>query len=277
MLNFIRMAVIKIPTNFNIDLEFEVPEFYRRILALVIDTVILFFYLKIAIAFLESMARGDFGSSDDRWQNLHWTAICIILGPPFFYHIVMEILLNGQSVGKKIMQLRVVNENGGRASISQLFIRWMLRDIWFLLILMMGLSKESTGEKTEAVILVLAVVGFFIADIILVVSSKKGQRIGDLLAKTILIRTQTKGDIEDTVFIEVADSYVPSFPQIMQLSDKDINSIKSILETARKRGDYMMAESAAAKIKSHLKIESGMAAFDFLDVLLKDYNYLSVK
>jgi hypothetical protein len=63
----------------------------------------------------------------------------------------------------------------------------------------------------------------------------------------------------------------------MQLSDKDINSIKSILETARKRGDYMMAESATAKIKSHLKIESGMAAFDFLDVLLKDYNYLSVK
>ena len=33
------MAVIKIPTNFNIDLEFEVPEFFRRILALVIDTV----------------------------------------------------------------------------------------------------------------------------------------------------------------------------------------------------------------------------------------------
>ena len=116
---------------------------------------------------------------------------------------------------------------------------------------------------------------FFITDIILVVSSKKGQRIGDLLAKTILIRTQTKGDIGDTVFIEVADSYVPSFPQIMQLNDRDINSIKNILETARRKGDYDMAASAAEKIKAHLKINSGMPPFDFLDVLLKDYNFLS--
>ena len=63
----------------------------------------------------------------------------------------------------------------------------------------------------------------------------------------------------------------------MQLSDKDINAIKSILETARKKGDFNMAEAASYKIKSHLKIESNMSPFDFLDVLLKDYNYLSTK
>ena len=269
------MAVIKIPTNFNIDLEFEVPEFFRRILALVIDTVILFFYFKISYAVIISIARSNISDTENIWQNLHWTYIFLVMGPIFFYHILMEIMLNGQSVGKKIMQLRVVNENGGRASIPQLFIRWMLRDIWFLMILMMGFSKFFTGENTQATFLVLSVLAFFITDIILVVSSKKGQRIGDLLAKTILIRTQTKGDIEDTVFIEVADSYVPSFPQIMQLNDRDINSIKNILETARRKGDYDMAASAAEKIKAHLKINSGMPPFDFLDVLLKDYNFLS--
>ena len=168
-----------------------------------------------------------------------------------------------------------MNENGGKAGISQLFIRWMLRDIWFLLLLLMGLGKIYTGENTQAIILVLSVIGFFITDIILVVASKKGQRLGDLLARTILIRTQTKGDIEDTVFIEVADSYVPSFPQIMQLSDRHINSIKNILDTARRKGDYHMAETAAAKIKAQLKIESGMPAFEFLDFLLKDYYFLS--
>jgi hypothetical protein len=63
----------------------------------------------------------------------------------------------------------------------------------------------------------------------------------------------------------------------MQLSDKDINAIKSILETARKKGDFHMADAASAKIKNHLKIESDMPSFDFLDVLLKDYNYLSTK
>ena len=71
----------------------------------------------------------------------------------------------------------------------------------------------------------------------LVVSSKKSQRIGDILARTIVIRTNRKASIEETVFQEVADSYTPVFPQIMQLSDRDINAIKSILETARKKGD----------------------------------------
>jgi hypothetical protein len=110
-----------------------------------------------------------------------------------------------------------------------------------------------------------------------VVSSKKGQRIGDVLAHTILIRTNTRADIEETVFQEVADTYTPVFPQIMQLSDKDINAIKSILETAKRKGDFNMAATASEKIKAHLKINSSMSPFDFLDVLLKDYNYLSVK
>ncbi len=269
------MSVLKIPTNFNIDLEFEIPEFYRRMFALIIDFILLIFYINIADAILRSLAWNIDYKDDDNWLNLYWISVVIKLGPVLIYHALMEITLNGQSVGKKVMQIRVVNENGGKASISQFLIRWLLRDIWFIIILFIGLQKEDHGEKAESVFLFLMVAAYFITDIILVVSSKKGQRIGDLLARTILIRTHAKSNIEDTVFIEVADSYIPSFPQIMQLSDKDINAIKSILETARKKGDYAMAEAACAKIKAHLKIESGMPPFDFLDVLLRDYNFLS--
>ena len=42
------MGVIKVPTSFNIDVEFEIPEFYRRLIALLIDMLIQFFYYKIA-------------------------------------------------------------------------------------------------------------------------------------------------------------------------------------------------------------------------------------
>ena len=63
----------------------------------------------------------------------------------------------------------------------------------------------------------------------------------------------------------------------MLLSDRDINAIKSILETARKKGDWDMAAAASEKIKAHLKIDAPMTPFEFLDILLKDYNYLSVK
>jgi uncharacterized RDD family membrane protein YckC len=268
------MAAIKVPTSFNIDVEFEIPEFYRRLIALLIDILIMYFYLRIALEFYKSIARSSNFMDPDTGYNLQALGLLLFL-PILIYHVVLEITMNGQSVGKKIMALRVVNENGGRASISQFLIRWLLRDIWFLLLLAIGM--QGSGQGAESVFIILGVIAFFITEIVLVVSSKKGQRIGDILAHTILIRTNKQSSIEETVFQEVADNYTPSFPQIMQLSDRDINAIKSILETARRKGDIDMAAAASEKIKAHLKIDSPMSPFEFLDILLKDYNYLSVK
>lgn len=264
------MGAIKVPTNFNIELDFEVPEFYKRLLSLLIDVIIQYFYLRIAGEIYNNIRPDD--------DPLGGLGLLFFL-PVMVYHAALEITLNGQSIGKKVMGLRVVDEFGGKPSISQFLIRWLLRisDLWIVIVLIVVLSTPNLSNDPESLFAILAALAFLITDIVLVVSSKKGQRIGDILAKTIIISIRTKSNIEETVFQEVADNYVPSFPQIMQLSDKDINAIKSILETARKKGDYNMAEAAAEKIRSHLKIDSGMAAFEFLDVLLKDYNYLSVK
>ena len=117
--------------------------------------------------------------------------------------------------------------------------------------------------------------GLFFTDVILVNASKKNQRLGDMLAHTLLIKANQKHSIQDTVFLNIGDGYKPSFPQVMQLSDRDMNSLKSILDTAKKRGDFNLAAMAAEKIKSHLKIETSLSPFDFLEILLKDYNYLS--
>jgi hypothetical protein len=110
---------------------------------------------------------------------------------------------------------------------------------------------------------------------VILVNSKKQQRLGDLLAHTLVINTTKKESISDTVFLDVEHSYVPSFPQVMQLSDRDINALKGILDTAKKRHDYNLAEMASQKIKSHLKIDTPLSPYDFLETLLKDYNYLS--
>jgi hypothetical protein len=184
--------------------------------------------------------------------------------------------MNGQSVGKKVLGIRVVNENGGRPSISQFIIRWLIRTSDYIYIVIIYTAEYF--QNTGIILIVLAIYSpLTIIDIILVVSTKKSQRIGDILAHTILVRTNARGSMEETVFMEVADNYVPVFPQIMRLSDKDINAIKSILDTARKKGDFNLAAMASEKIKSHLKINSSLSPFDFLDTLLKDYNYLSIK
>lgn len=269
------MAVIKIPTSFNIDLEFEIPEFYRRMLALFIDMLIEFLYLRFAFIMLEEIAY-SFSSDDDAGHAI-WALSLLFLLPVLLYHLVLEITMNGQSFGKKIMKLRVVNENGGRPSVSQYIIRWLLRlsDLWIVMILLILISNPDFGRNATLTFVVLAALGFLITDIILVITTPKSQRLGDILAKTILIRTGSKGSIEDTVFVPVADNYTPAFPQIMQLSDKDINAVKSILASALKSGDERVAETAAEKIKAHLNIATNLPPVEFLQVLLKDYNYLS--
>ncbi|TXJ29391.1 MAG: RDD family protein [Chitinophagaceae bacterium] len=271
------MALIKVPTSFNIEVEFEIPEFYKRLFSLLIDVLMEIVYLFIATKIMRAITENYDFTDDDSMYDLSAIGMLLIL-PVMVYHVVLEITMNGQSIGKKIMGIRVVNENGGRPSISQFLIRWLLRvsDLWILAILFI-LSTRGMAGSVETGFLLLAALAFLVTDIVLVVSSKKGQRIGDILAKTILIRISSKASIEETIFQEVEDSYTPSFPAIMQLSDRDINAIKSILETSRKKNDHSMAMAAADKIKNHLQIHSDLDPYTFLDVLLKDYNYLSVK
>jgi uncharacterized RDD family membrane protein YckC len=271
----ILMSTLKVPTSFNIDVEFEIPEFFRRFLSLLIDLVIQFLYLVLASKILSLIFTNLEKSKDFDYDRLAY--IFLMYLPIFLYHVSLEITLNGQSFGKKIMQLRVVNENGGRASVSQFLIRWLLRvsDTWIVLAIVVLMEGAAMGGNNEGSFIVLGILLFLITDIILVISSPKGQRIGDILARTILIRTHTKSSITETVFQEVENTYTPQFPQIMRLSDKDINAIKSILESARRRNDDAVADTAAEKIKRHLGIETQMPPSEFLEILLKDYNYLS--
>jgi hypothetical protein len=182
--------------------------------------------------------------------------------------------MNGQSIGKRIIGIKVISEKGGKPSISQYIIRWLIRtsDIALAGIILSIVLSTLYGNF----IFFAGAFGFLmlVVDVILV-NTKKQQRLGDILAHTILIEARQRERIEDTIFQEVSQDYVPSFPQVMKLTDRDINALKGILDTARKRNDYNMAEMASQKIKSHLKIDTALSPFDFLEVLLKDYNYLS--
>ena len=83
------MAVIKVPTNFNIDVEFEIPEFYRRLISLLIDVVIEYFYLRIAGEIYTSIQRNS-GWDTDTQYNLQAVGLLLIL-PVLLYHINIEI------------------------------------------------------------------------------------------------------------------------------------------------------------------------------------------
>ena len=68
-----------------------------------------------------------------------------------------------------------------------------------------------------------------------VIATPYTQRIGDIVAGTILIDTRNRTSWEDTVFTELTENYQPRYPQVMQLSDKDINTLKGIISAVRKK------------------------------------------
>ncbi len=182
------MGAIKVPTNFNIELDFEVPEFYRRMIALMIDMLIQYFYLRIAGEIFDSILRNRDYFDNDSQHNL-WALSWLLVLPIMLYHFVLELTMNGQSIGKKILGLRVVDELGGKPSFSQFVIRWLLRlsDVWIVILLFYILSLVADNgefDNAQTVLIIVFGLGFLVTDIVLVVSSKKGQRIGDILAKT---------------------------------------------------------------------------------------------
>jgi hypothetical protein len=184
--------------------------------------------------------------------------------------------MNGQSVGKRLMGIQVVNENGGKPSVSQYIIRWLIRTSDYMVLVIIIYSPYITVFGMQFFWALGGSLALLITDIILV-NTKKNQRLGDLLAHTILINTRQKNSIGDTIFLQIAEGHAPSFPQVMQLSDRDVNALKSILDAAKKHNDYDLALNASEKIKAHLKIDTSLSPFDFLEVLLKDYNYLSAQ
>jgi hypothetical protein len=70
---------------------------------------------------------------------------------------------------------------------------------------------------------------------VLVNTTIKNQRLGDILAHTMLISTQQTGAFEDTIYLDVQEGYVPLFPEVMKMSDYNINSLKEIISAIKNK------------------------------------------
>ena len=117
-----------------------------------------------------------------------------------------------------------------------------------------------------------------ISTIIIVAVTPKSQRLGDLAAGTVVVNTKTKLTIDDTIFMDVNKTdYKVMFPDVMRLSDRDINTIKSVVMQANKTGNYEMCNRVAMKVRDVLKVNTDMHPDQFLEKLLEDYNYLATR
>lgn len=257
------MSIIQIATPFNIDIEFELAEFHKRLLAYIIDFILLLIYM-ISMAYL-LIGGLEFGQS-----SLGFILLVILL-PMLFYTFLSELWMNGQTIGKKLLKIKVVSLDGGEATLGQYLLRWFLRFYEWGFIIFCFFYGSMFG-------------GFFVlflgglTSVIIIAVTPKSQRLGDLMAGTVVVNTKTRLSVLDTIFMQVnTTDYKVSFPAVMRLSDRDINTIKSVLTQAGKRNNYDMCNRVAMKVKEVLKITTNLYPEQFLEKLLEDYNYLATR
>lgn len=241
------MKTIEINTAQKVTIQYELASLGNRFLAYLVDGVV----VGITIAFLsilgESALRGD-------EETLF--AFLVIVPILVFYSLVSEIFMHGQTIGKRVMGLKVVKLNGDAPTTHDYVMRWMFRfiDIW--------LSLGSVGA-------------------LLINASPKSQRLGGLLSGTTVIRTtaQRTFTLNDILKISTIDTYEPSYPAIRAFSEQDMLFIKRVLERER-RHPNAAHQKAVKELSTHVaqQLDIGIPPKDsnkFLRTLINDYIVLT--
>lgn len=234
------MDNFQIETAQNISIYQNVAHLTTRIGAYLIDRLIITGYTLLMILILVII---DFKHGFDAW------IFYVLFGLPiFFYSLVFEVLMNGQTPGKHFNKIRVVKLDGSKPTFSSYLLRWMLNFIDFTL---------SSGSV--AVVSILA--------------TGKGQRLGDMAGGTTVISEKKRVTIAQTIATDIPENYVPSFPQVTVLTDTDIQTIKNVYLSAKRKHNPKVVLKLQAKILNITQIKSDLKAMDFIETVLKDYSY----
>jgi uncharacterized RDD family membrane protein YckC len=238
------MQQVTVLTSQNVPIQYEIANIGARIGAYLIDFLIVVAYLIGMFVILEAI--DGFGTA----------TVMLALLPTMLYHPACEIFLDGQSIGKRQLDLRVVRLDGAQPTVGNYMVRWIFRLI-------------------ENPLFFGNVIG-----VISVLSTKRGQRLGDLAAGTTVVKLKSRVSLHDTIFSATDENYQPTYPQVTKLTDRDVEIIKSILEQTRRSRDTYMLGQLAGKVREvldvdHVELLNSRSQYEFLQRVLKDYNHLT--
>ncbi len=234
------MQTIQVRTTQNVFIHYPVGSVGDRILAHLLDQLIKIIYAVAVGIVLFNM----------EFEN-EWVYILIIGIPWLFYTVLFEIFMNGQTPGKRSLSIKVIRLNGTPATIGDYILRWIFAIIDF------GILSGAIA-------------------VIIITAGGKGQRLGDLVAGTSVVKlTEQKEITANEVFVSADTAYEPTFSQAVQLNEKDIEVIQRALEVNRDQGNPQPMLAVVEKVKTQLGIQTDLPPVKFLYVLIKDFNHLT--
>lgn len=242
------MSELSITTTQNVTINFTAATVGHRMLGYLLDLLVKIAYsIVIWGIFFYSLGFNERMFGLDTWS--YYAIVIVIYSPVIFYSLLFESLLEGQTIGKRLMKIKVVKIDGYQATFGDYLIRWLFR------IIDINLSSGAIG-------------------LIALITSSKTQRLGDMTAGTAVISLKNNININHTILEEIDQAYVPTYPLVIKLSDNDARIIKETFNTAVAKRDYATLIKLRTKIEqvTGMKNTSGNDT-DFIRTVLKDYNF----
>ncbi len=234
------MQTISVSTTQNVSIQYPLASVGERILAYFIDRLIMVIFAIISVFAVYNLA-----------QTAVWAYIMVIVLPLLLYSLVFEIVMKGQTPGKKAMNIQVIKLDGTEPGFGEYVLRWIFSIVDF---------------------------GFFggIIAFLLIIIGGKGQRLGDVVAGTTVVKLiQQKEISSEEIFITPETNYEPMFPQASQLNARDLEIIQKAIDANSNFGNEKPLPRAAEKVKEILGVQSNMPPREFLYLIVKDYHHLN--
>ena len=215
----------------------------ERMLALIIDYFFLFIYVigfSVTLSYLRIHAYSGFS---------FFFLFVIVYLPVLCYSLLCEVFNRGQSLGKRLLNIRVVKADGSTPSLSSYLLRWLLFPI----------DLPITGGLGVIVILL----------------TKNHQRLGDLAAGTMVIKEKNYRKIQVSLdeYDYLTKGYHPVYPPALE----QVNVINKTLSSGSKDRARRIRQ-LADKVRTLLSIKQTEGSDEkFLQTLLRDYQYYALE
>ncbi len=221
-----------IDTPENVLLDAEIAGFGSRCVASFIDYIILgILVFMVSIVFLRA-------NGNNRYAALSLFGLIYVLVT--FYHLFFEFLWNGQTPGKRLFGLRVVQTNGLPATTSSIIIRNLVRLFDFFPV-------------------------FYGIGLVVMFATQHTQRLGDLAAKTFVIREQKQITLEN-----VRESYVVTYhhitretpiPPYVRIDMLNENDRRDVVDYLQRRYNLHRREYVVGLLAQRIARKIGQDAF----------------
>ena len=195
------MANLNVKTSFNTILNLSSDTIAKRIFAYFIDLAVILLYIFLLIKLLSTFNIDLDEMFEKDADRIYWGWTSILSLPILFYTLFSEVFSGGYTIGKYLVKIKVVKIDGFQPTFVDFFTRWIFRIVDIYPFMLMGIVFGNFIAQF------ITIYTLGIVAIITVSRSKNGQRFGDMVAGTTVIRTKQQQSINITILEEIGEAY----------------------------------------------------------------------